>query len=68
VDSICALRRELKLFGIDLVIIEPGAVNTAMYDKGETEDLSEFKTTPLLGSDRELSEIYCDGGTQRVAP
>jgi hypothetical protein len=23
------------------VIIEPGTVNTAMYDKGEKEDLSE---------------------------
>ncbi len=45
-----ALRRELKLFGIELVIIEPGAVNTAMYDKGETEDLSEFKTTPYWGA------------------
>jgi NAD(P)-dependent dehydrogenase (short-subunit alcohol dehydrogenase family) len=45
-----ALRRELKLFGIDLVVIEPGAVNTAMYDKGETEDLSEFKTTPYWGA------------------
>jgi NAD(P)-dependent dehydrogenase (short-subunit alcohol dehydrogenase family) len=41
-----ALRRELMLFGIDLVIIEPGAVNTALYDKGENEDLSEFKPTP----------------------
>jgi len=40
-----ALRRELMLFGIDLVIIEPGTVNTAMYDKGEREDLSEFKQT-----------------------
>lgn len=40
-----ALRRELLLFGIDLVIIEPGTVNTAMYDKGEKEDLSEFKQT-----------------------
>jgi NAD(P)-dependent dehydrogenase (short-subunit alcohol dehydrogenase family) len=40
-----ALRRELMLFGIDLVIIEPGTVNTAMYDKGEKEDLSEFKQT-----------------------
>jgi hypothetical protein len=39
------LRRELMLFGIDVVIIEPGAVNTAMYDKGEKEDLSEFKQT-----------------------
>jgi NAD(P)-dependent dehydrogenase (short-subunit alcohol dehydrogenase family) len=40
-----ALRRELMLFGIDVVIIEPGTVNTAMYDKGEKEDLSEFKQT-----------------------
>jgi hypothetical protein len=40
-----ALRRELMLFGIDLVIIEPGTVNTPMYDKGEKEDLSEFQQT-----------------------
>ncbi len=40
-----ALRIELMLFGIDVVIIEPGTVNTAMYDKGEKEDLSEFKPT-----------------------
>jgi len=39
------LRLELMLFGIDLVMIEPGFVNTAMYDKGEKEDLSEFKQT-----------------------
>ena len=45
-----ALRRELMLFGIDVVIIEPGAVNTAMYDKGEAEDLSEFKPTPYWGA------------------
>src|ERR1700684_2679513 len=40
-----ALRRELMLFGIDVVIIEPGTVNTEMYDKGEKEDLSEFERT-----------------------
>jgi NAD(P)-dependent dehydrogenase (short-subunit alcohol dehydrogenase family) len=40
-----ALRRELLLFGINVVIIEPGTVNTEMYDKGEKEDLSEFKQT-----------------------
>ncbi len=39
------LRIELMLFGIDVVMIEPGTVNTAMYDKGEKEDLSEFKPT-----------------------
>ena len=31
------------LFGIDVVIIEPGTVNMAMYDKGEKEDLSEWE-------------------------
>jgi NAD(P)-dependent dehydrogenase (short-subunit alcohol dehydrogenase family) len=40
-----ALRRELMLFGINVVIIEPGTVNTEMYDKGEKEDLSEFEQT-----------------------
>ncbi len=40
-----ALRIELMLFGIEVVIIEPGTVNTSMYDKGEKEDLSEFKQT-----------------------
>jgi hypothetical protein len=40
-----ALRQELMLFGIDVVIIEPGTVNTALYDKGEKEDLSEFQPT-----------------------
>jgi NAD(P)-dependent dehydrogenase (short-subunit alcohol dehydrogenase family) len=39
------LRRELIFLGIDVVLIEPGTVNTAMYDKGEKEDLSEFKPT-----------------------
>jgi NAD(P)-dependent dehydrogenase (short-subunit alcohol dehydrogenase family) len=40
-----ALRIELMLFGIDVVLIRPGTVNTSMYDKGEKEDLSEFKQT-----------------------
>jgi NAD(P)-dependent dehydrogenase (short-subunit alcohol dehydrogenase family) len=40
-----ALRRELMLHGIDLVIIEPGTVNTEMYDKGEIEDWSEFSSS-----------------------
>ena len=47
-----ALRQELMLFGLDVVIIEPGTVNTSMYDKGEKEDLSEFKPTEYWGQCR----------------
>src|ERR1700728_1139805 len=40
-----ALRRELMLFGIDVVIIEPGTVNTAMYNKAKKKDWGDFKQT-----------------------
>ena len=63
-----ALRRELKLFGIDLVIIEPGAVNTAMYDKGETEDLSEFKTTPYWGAIENFRKYIVTEGRKGLSP
>ncbi|MGQ0548992.1 MAG: SDR family oxidoreductase [Armatimonadota bacterium] len=35
-----ALRRELAIYGIDVIVIEPGAVRTAIWDKAEQEDLS----------------------------
>jgi hypothetical protein len=63
-----ALRRELKLFGIDLVIIEPGAVNTPMYDKGETEDLSEFKTTPYWGAIESFRKYIVTEGRKGLSP
>ena len=55
-----ALRRELMLFGIDVVIIEPGTVNTAMYDKGEKEDLSEFKPTEYWGAVQNFQKYIVD--------
>jgi short-subunit dehydrogenase len=63
-----AMRRELMLFGIDLVIIEPGAVNTAMYDKGETEDLSEFKTTPFWGAIGNFQRYIVAEGRKGLPP
>ena len=41
-----ALRRELMLFGIQVVLIEPGTVNTAMYDKGG--DHVDLQLPPVL--------------------
>ncbi len=64
-----ALRRELMLFGIDLVMIEPGTVNTEMYDKGEKEDLSEFNQTEYWGAIQNFQKyIVTEARTNGLAP
>ncbi|HEY4838573.1 MAG TPA: SDR family NAD(P)-dependent oxidoreductase [Candidatus Acidoferrales bacterium] len=63
------LRRELMLFGIDVVIIEPGTVNTAMYDKGEKEDLSEFRQTEYWEAVQNFQKfIINEARTNGLAP
>jgi NAD(P)-dependent dehydrogenase (short-subunit alcohol dehydrogenase family) len=63
-----ALRRELMLFGIDVVIIEPGTVNTAMYDKGEKEDLSEFKQTGYWEALQNFQKGIVSEGRKGLSP
>src|ERR1700685_3697190 len=64
-----ALRRELMLFGIDVVIIEPGTVNPAMYDKGEKEDLSEFMQTEYWDAVQSFQKfIVAEARTNGLAP
>jgi NAD(P)-dependent dehydrogenase (short-subunit alcohol dehydrogenase family) len=41
------LRRELMLFGIDVVVIMPGAVKTPIWAKAEREDVSRFAASPF---------------------
>lgn len=62
------LRLELRLFGIDLVMIEPGFVNTAMYDKGEREDLSEFKQTEYWGPVQKFQKYIVAEGRKGHSP
>lgn len=46
-----SLRRELMLYGIDVIVIGPGAIATPIWDKAEQNDLKRFQNTkygPML--------------------
>ena len=43
-----SLRRELMLFGIDVVIIAPGAVKTPIWSKAEEVDMSAYQNSPFF--------------------
>ena len=58
------LRREMMLFGIDVIIIAPGAVKTPIWSKAEDLDISHYRNSPyfpaaekVLAFTRHLSEI-----------
>lgn len=54
-----ALRRELMLFGIDVVIVAPGAVVTPIWDKTE-EAIAPFANTPYAPILEKMKTIMLD--------
>src|ERR1700681_137741 len=43
-----SLRREMMLFGIDVIIIAPGAVNTPIWGKSDDVDISAYRNSPYF--------------------
>jgi NAD(P)-dependent dehydrogenase (short-subunit alcohol dehydrogenase family) len=43
-----SLRRELMIFGIDVIIVAPGAVATPIWDKADELNINQYANTPYL--------------------
>jgi len=63
-----ALRRELLIYGIDVIAIEPGAVVTPIWDKAEAADYSAYDATDYKASFKALLNLMVAEGRKGVAP
>lgn len=63
-----ALRRELMLFGIDVIVIGPGAVKTAIWDKAEEIDLTPFGNSPYLPILKNFQKAFIEQGRHGFPP
>lgn len=63
-----SLRRELMLYGIDVVIIGPGSVATPIWDKAENADVSLYANTDYIESARRVQKYMIEDGRKGYPP
>ena len=57
-----SLRRELMLYGIDVIIVAPGSVATPIWDKAEKTKLSAYENTDYAEAARRVQEMMVHDG------
>jgi short-subunit dehydrogenase len=62
-----SLRRELMLYDVKVVIIEPGNINTPIWKKGE-QFLEKFQDSMFKQEARKLGEYAINKGTTKGLP
>lgn len=57
-----SLRRELMLFGIDVIVIGPGPVKTAIWDKAEEVDVEQYANSPYRPILERFQKVFISQG------
>ena len=63
-----SLRRELMLYGIDVIIIGPGAVATPIWDKADQADISLYENTEYFEAGKRLLKYMVKDGKKGYPP
>ena len=63
-----SLRRELMLYGIDVIIIGPGSVATPIWDKAEKLDISIYGGTGYAEAIRRIYKYMIEDGRKGYPP
>jgi NAD(P)-dependent dehydrogenase (short-subunit alcohol dehydrogenase family) len=62
-----SLRRELMPQGIDVIVVAPGAVATAIWDKADAVDVSRYDNTPYAAALPKLKQAALEGGRKGLS-
>jgi hypothetical protein len=57
-----ALRRELLIYGVDVVVIEPGSVRTPIWDKADELDVARYNNTDYAGILGRMQKLFVRQG------
>ncbi len=63
-----SLRRELQLYGIETILIEPGYVNTPTLDKAQAEDYGQYQGTDYAAPLDQFRSGFIAEGRKGLAP
>ena len=62
-----SLRRELLLYGIDVIVVGPGAVVTPIWDKAQAEDFARFDVTDYGPVIQRFLAFFAEEGKKGLA-
>lgn len=63
-----SLRRELMLYGIDVIVIGPGAIATPIWDKAEQGELKRFSNTDYAPMVERVTDYMLSQGKKGLPP
>lgn len=63
-----ALRYELNIYGIKVIVIEPGIIKTEIWDKAEKIDLEPYENTDYYENVKDFKDAFIKLGKEGMPP